>query len=293
MPATTRTQEHADADNELYWSCTDSSGLNLPQNLSPEVKLRIESIHVKKLNSSRLVWTGNLKKDFLLHIFNNNPIISMFKCDPLHSFTRNQRRANFALVTLYSFIWSLAIGLVFKSFFYAPILSSNNQTLLKIQNPESVACPNNTRFVEEYPNVTVCKIVESEDPIATAIAAYIFIKIPCMIWSVIVVKLSTYRYGPVLSYPIMLAGSAYCAYVAQQFYVGAKSHTQGAFLGYGLSMFSEYEPFSTFLYFRLFHMRIMKSGHSDLLGHMRDSAKDDVQMLERSAVSMSLVSSNA
>jgi hypothetical protein len=193
-------------------------------------------------------------------------------------------------------MWSLAIGLFLKNYFFAPILSSNNGTLL---NPDIiVACPNNTAFVEAYPNVTACKIVEGEDPLSTAIAVYFFIKIPRMIWSVIVEKLSTFRYGPTLSYTVMLAGAAYCAYVVQQYYVFAKSHTQGASIGYGLSMFSEYEPFSTFLFFRCYHMNIMKSGHFDhwqgcLLGHICDTAKDArVRMLERSPVSMSLVNSN-
>lgn len=284
------TPNYADADNELYWSCINSSGLlNLPQNMSPEVRLRIEAIHVNELNSGRIVWTGNLKKDFLLYIFNNHPIVSMFKCDPLHCYTRNQRRANFLLVTLYSFVWSFTIGLFLKQYFFAPILSSNNETLL---NPETVACPNNTVFVSAYPNVTACKIVDSEDPISTAIAVLIFIKIPRMIWSAIVEKLSTYRYGPTLSYPMMLAGAAYWAYVVQQLYVGAKSYTQGAFVGYGLSMFFEYEPFFTFLVFRSCHMRIMK--HGDIfVCHKWDHEKDArVQMLERSPVSMHLVNSN-
>jgi hypothetical protein len=296
MSATTGAQNVVDADHELYWSCIGSSGLlKLPPDLSPEVRQRILLIHLNELNSSRIVWTGNLKMDFLLHMFNNHPIVSMFKCDPLHGFTRNQRRANFVLVTLYSFVWSLAIGLAFKQYFYAPILSSNNETLL---NPDTVACPNNTNFVEAYPGVTACKIVEGEDIFMTAIATFIFIKVPRMIWSVIVEKLSSYRYGPALSYPVMLAGAASCAYVVQQFYVGAKSHTQGAFIGYGLSMFSEYEPFSTFLFFRCYHAKIMTSGHFDhwqgcLLGHICDSAKDNrVRLLERSSVSLSLASSN-
>ncbi len=296
--------ENLDADHELYWSFIDSSGLlMLPQNLSPEVRQRMQVIHSNELQVGRIVWTGNMMRDFFLYLFNEHPIISMFKCDVLHRFTRNQRRVNFLLVTIYSFLFSLIIGVALLTYYAIPLSSSSNATIFNGTTlPSSSNCPNNTHFA----NVTACKYVESTDFFSITIISFIYIKIPRMIWNFIVFKLTTCRVssspnmqskkdmiGFILFYMAAFSGLASCIYLLHQFYVVASNYTQAALIGYGLVIFFEYQPFSTFLFFRSYHMNIMKTGKKDAtcssccLGSCCDCGLDArVKMLKRAQFSV-------
>jgi hypothetical protein len=281
MSAAVLTQDTSDSDLELYWSCIDSNGLlKLPQNVTPEIRQRIELIHSKELNANRIVWTGFWKKDFRLYIFNNHPIISIFKCDRLHCFTGKQRLVNFSLVTMYSLFWTFAI---------AQFLKIDPQS-----SPGSSKCSNSTQFT----NVTSCEAANADAYKSPAIAevafTFVFIKFPRSAWLFIVEKLATCRYGHILSYTASVVG---CIVFAVLTVTGAVTdeHFRNALVGYFVVVFYDYEPLSTFLLFRWYHRNIMQTGHYNhrqrcFLRHACDSDVDPrVRMLDQTWRSVSLV----
>jgi len=292
------TRENSVSDDELYWACIDSGESDgrlkfdkLPQNVSPETRQRIELIHLNELKASRIVWTGDLKKDFFLHISNNHAIISMFKCDLLHCFTRKMRRANFVFITLYSLFWTL----VFANVFSTKILGSSkcsNTILANVTACEAI-CSNTT-----LANVTACEAAKvGNDALARTIAetaiSFCFIKFPRSFWNAIAEKLATCRYGFILSYTIEVAGTVVFS-VMVAVAVSENSPARNAFLGYVFVLLYENEPFSTFLLFVWYHKNIMLSGHFGhwqgyVFGHICDSAMDRrVQMLRHAPRSISL-----
>jgi len=294
-------QENSVSDDELYWACIDSGESDgrlkfdkLPQNVSPETRQRIELIHLNELKASRIVWTGDLQKDFKLHISNTHAIISMFKCDILHCFTRKQRRANFVFVTMYS----LFVTMVFENLFNTLILDSSkcsNTTLANVTACEA-NCSNTT-----LANVTPCEAAMVDrygnDPFlrafTDAMLSFVFIKFPRSIWSAIAEKLATCRCGFIISYTIMVAGIVVFSVLVAG-YASVNSHTRNAFIGYGFVLLTDYEPFSTYLLFGWYHRKIMLSGHFGhwqgcIFGHICDSAMDRrVQMLRHAPRSISL-----
>jgi hypothetical protein len=289
------TREDSVSDDALYWEYIDSNGfLKVPQSVSPEIRKRIELIHLNELKASRIVWTGDLKKDFQLHISNTHPIISMFKCDILHCFTRKQRRANFLFVTMYS----LFLTMVFADLSNTLILDSSkcsNTTLANVTVCEAncsntppasiVACE--AALVDRYGNDTLSRaLVET-------VISFVFIKFPRSIWSAIAEKLAICRCGFIISYTVMFAGIVVFS-VFSAVYASVNSHTRNAFIGYVFVLLTDYEPFSTFLLFGWYHRKIMLSGHFGhwqgcIFGHICDSAMDRrVQVLRHATRSISL-----
>ena len=295
------TRENSVSDDKLYWECIDSDHvltadglLKVPQNVSLETRKRIELIHLNELKASRIVWTGDLKKDFVLYISNTHAIISMFKCDILHCFTRKQRRANFVFVTMYSLFWAMVVADLLNTL----ILDSSkcsNTTLANVTACEA-NCSNTT-----LANVTPCEAAMVDrygnDPFlrafTDAMLSFVFIKFPRSIWSAIAEKLATCPCGFIISYTIMVPGVVVFSALAA-FSASVNSHTRNAFIGYGLVLLIEYEPVSTFLFFSWYHRKIMLSGHFGhwqgcFFGHICDSAMDRrVQILKHATRSISL-----
>jgi hypothetical protein len=172
------------------------------------------------------------------------------------------------------------------------ILSRNTWAHLSVQACEA-KCPNYT-----LANVTACEAAPFDDTpflkfYFETLFTFFVIKIPMSIWKMIAEKLASKKSCNENYYMITITGTVGFS-IAAAFLFFVNSHTRNAFIGYGFVLFYDYEPFSTFLLFRGYHKKIMKSGHYGhwqgyFLGHMCDCKKDRrVHMLQHAPRSFSL-----
>jgi hypothetical protein len=215
----------------------------------------------------------------------------MFKCDLLHCFTRKQRIAVFLFVTAYSLFHTMSIANLVNTAIFASSNCSNTSTWNV--NACEAKCPNYT-----LANVTACEAAPFDDTpflrfYFEALFTFFAIKIPMSIWKALAEKLANCRNGVHVSYIVTVTGTVGFSLGAALFF-SLSSHSRNAFIGYGFVLLYDYEPFSTYLLFRGYHKKIMKSGHYGhwqgyFLGHICHCAKDRrVHMLQHAPRSISL-----